>query len=116
VDVKAGLGGIEMRDAIEMYQEIQIQPRQNQISSKFNEILRLNDIDAEVSIDPLQPATFILSDDLMKLSHTVNEIRSLSNTPELLDENGELDEKGDKLLIEVENGQSNQNPDGGSES
>lgn len=117
VDVKAGLGGLQLREAIEMFQEIQIQPLQNQLTGVINDILKFNDIDAEVKISPLQPATFILDTELMKLTHTVDEARELANSQALVDENGKPDENGSKLLIEVENGsRDTDSTDSGSES
>lgn len=108
VDVKAGLGGLQFREAVEMFQNISIAPKQKQISDTFNGILRFNDIDAEVAIDPIQPATFLLSDEIFKLTTTFNEAREIAKFPLTEDE-----ELGNTLLIDLENGNSStEQPEG----
>tara|TARA_R100001244_G_scaffold114354_1_gene84722 strand:+ start:400 stop:1749 length:1350 start_codon:yes stop_codon:yes gene_type:complete len=99
LDQKSGLGGIETIEAIDMYQTLQISPDQQLIEDTINQVLKFNDLKGRIKIENLTPSSLILSDTLMKLSTTVNEIRSLrSEKP--LEKN---DERGDKLLIELEN-------------
>lgn len=102
LDEKTGLGGAKTMEDVDMYQTLQISPEQKLIEDTFNQILRFNGIKEEIKIDPLKPSTLILSDTLMKLSTTVDEMRDIRKEKPLEDI-----EKGGKLLTEVEsNGKS----------
>lgn len=98
LDVKSGLGGLETTEAIDMFQTLQITPEQQLIEDTFNKILKFNGVDEKIKIEPLTPSSLILSDELMKLSTTVNEMREIRKTEPL----EEADERGSKLLIELE--------------
>lgn len=98
LDQKTGLGGVETAEAIDMYQTLQITPEQKLIEDTLNEILKFNKINDTVKIEQLKPSTLILSDTLMKLSTTVDELREIRSEEPLEDK-----DKGGKLLIEIEN-------------
>jgi len=98
LDTKTGLGGLETTEAIDMFQTLQITPEQQLIEGTFNNILKFNGVSDTIKIKPLTPSSLILSDELMKLSTTVNEMREIRKAEPL----EETDERGDKLLTEIE--------------
>jgi hypothetical protein len=99
LDQKSGLGGVQTAEAIDMYQTLKISPEQQVIEDTLNDILEFNGINEKIKIKALKPTTLILSDELMKLAATVDEIREIAKLEPHKDP-----EIGEKLLIENDNG------------
>ena len=99
LDQSTGLGGLEISNALDMFQTVYVSPSQQLIEDTFNDILKFNGISATIKIERLRPSTLVLDKELMKLSATVDEIRDIANLEPFEDE-----EIGSKLLIQVENG------------
>jgi len=97
LDQKSGLGGVETAEAIDMYQTLIVAPEQQLVEGVINEMLLHNGINEEIKIKALKPTSLVLSDALMILSATVDEVREILEYPP-------LKEGGDKLLIENDNG------------
>ncbi len=97
LDQKTGLGGVQTAEAIDMYQTLKIAPEQQLLEDTLNDILEFNGINEKIKIKALKPTTLVLSDELMKLSATVNEVREIAELEP-------LKEGGDKILIENDNG------------
>lgn len=97
LDQNTGLGGLEISNALDMFQTIYVSPAQQLIEDQLNFILKFNGINETIKIERLRPSTLVLDTELMKLSATVNEIREIANL-EVFEDN----DMGDKLLIEVE--------------
>jgi hypothetical protein len=99
LDQSTGLGGLEINNALDMFQTVYVSPAQQLIEDKVNLILDFNGINEKIKIERLRPSTLVLEEELMKLSTTVDEMREIANLQPHEDE-----ELGKKLLIEVENG------------
>jgi len=99
LDQNTGLGGLEIANALDMFQTIYISPQQQLIEDTLNEILSFNGINDSIKIERLRPSKLVLEEELMKLISTVDEVREIANLEKMEDE-----ELGNKLLIEVENG------------
>ena len=98
LDQATGLGGLEISNALDMFQTIYVSPAQQLIEDQVNQILDFNGIKETIRIERLRPSTLVLDQELMKLSATVDEIREIANLQEHPDK-----DIGDKLLIQVEN-------------
>ena len=98
LDQSTGLGGLEMDKAMDMLQTVYVTPSQQLIEDEINYILQFNGINEKIKIERLKLSTLILSDEMMKLSATVDEVRDIANLQPHEDK-----VKGDKLLIEIEN-------------
>ena len=98
LDLSTGLGGLEMYKAMDMLQTVYVTPSQQLINDEINYILQFNGINEKIKIERLKLSTLILSDEMMKLSATVDEVRDIANLQPHEDK-----VKGDKLLIEIEN-------------
>ena len=99
LDQKTGLGGVQTAEAIDMFQTIKIRPEQHLIEDAINSILKHNQINETIKIEALKPSKLVLSDTLMKLSATVDEVRDIANLTPHKDS-----DIGDKILIQLENG------------
>lgn len=99
LDQSTGLGGLEISNALDMFQTVYVSPSQQLIEDTLNDLLKFNNINATVKIERLRPSTLVLSDTLMSLSATVNEIREIANLGPFEDE-----EIGNTILKDIENG------------
>jgi len=100
VDVNTGFGGLDMGAASDNFQVMEISPKQKMITSKLDEILRFNNIDATTSIEKLASPALMLDTEIMKLIMTKNEARDKANLEE-------SEEDGEMLLIDIENQSTN---------
>jgi len=98
LDQTTGLGGLEISNALDMFQTIYVSPAQQLIEDQLNAILEFNGIQETIKIERLRPSTLILDKELKKLSATVDEIRDIAGLEEHVDP-----ATGEMLLVEVEN-------------
>ena len=98
LDQNTGLGGLEISNALDMFQTIYVSPAQQLIEDHVNTILEFNGIQETIKIERLRPSTLVLHESLMKLVTTVNEMREIANLEEHKDPI-----IGEALMIEIEN-------------
>lgn len=79
LDLSTGFGGLELAQSMAQFQTMSISPSQVMIEDKLNAILKHNEIKETVKIGKLEPSSPILTDALIQISHTVDEIRAMNN-------------------------------------
>jgi len=96
IDTLTGLGGQSpaIRESVEMYQRTYVEPKQRMFTSKIEALLRMEGIECEVSVAPLDPFEMFGSDQVRLATQTINEIREGEGLGALLDEQENPDERG----------------------
>ena len=96
IDTLTGLGGQSpaIRESVEMYQRTYVEPKQRMFTSKIESLLRMEGIECEVSVAPLDPFEMFGSDQVRLATQTINEIREGEGLGALLDEQENPDERG----------------------
>ena len=86
LDLGTGFGGLELAQSMAQFQTMSISPSQGMIEDKLNAILKHNGIKEKVMIGRLEPSSPVLSEALIKVSHTIDEIREMNKKQPLTDE------------------------------
>ncbi|RKY66119.1 MAG: hypothetical protein DRP97_08385, partial [Candidatus Latescibacterota bacterium] len=63
LDQNTGLGGLEIANALDMFQTIYVGPQQQLIEDTINEILRFNNINDSIKIERLRPSKLMLDEE-----------------------------------------------------